>query len=223
MICSWAPLCLYGELCMVLKCESIFVYMVIIAYVCNMETIVGLLYRSGKTVFSIQEIRLLTRGLYPAAVLPNRLSRLVRGGDILRLRQGVYALPSYDPLEFACKIQVPSYISMETVLRMHGVIFQYDNSITLASYQPKHIFNPSGEVFLFRKLSTSILINRRGKIANPNYTIATVERAFLDLCYVDKWRTYENIDPLNVEKVLDLLPIYNNKALTERVSTILSL
>lgn len=197
--------------------------MVISAYICAMETLVGKLYRSGKTVFSIQEIRLLTRGLYPAAVLPNRLSRLVRGGDILRLRQGVYALPLYDPLEFACKIQVPSYISMETVLRKHGVIFQYDNTITLASYQPKVIYNPSGEVFLFRKLASSILINRKGKVVTPHYTIATVERAFLDLCYVDKWRTYENIDPLNIEKVLELLPIYNNKALTERVSSILSL
>lgn len=197
--------------------------MVITAYICLMETLVSFLYKSGKTVFTVQEIRLLTQGVASPSSLPNRLSRLVLGGELLRLRQGVYALPSYDPLEFACKIQVPSYISMETVLRKHGVIFQYDNSITIASYQPKVIYNPSGEVFLFRKLSTSILINREGKIVSPNYTIATVERAFLDLCYVDKWRTYENIDPLNVEKVLDLLPIYNNKSLTQRVSSILSL
>ena len=188
-----------------------------------MQSLVGKLYQSGKTVFRMQEIRLLTRGLISTSALPNRLSRLVSGGDLQRLRQGVYALPSYDPLEFACKIQVPSYISMETVLRKHGVIFQYDNSITLASYQPKVIYNSSGEVFIFRKLASSILINRKGKIVTPHYTIATVERAFLDLCYVDKWRTYENIDPLNVEKVLDLLPVYNNKSLTQRVSSILSL
>lgn len=197
--------------------------MVISAYICIMESFVGRLYRSGKTVFSMQEIRLLTRGFIATSALPNRLSRLVNSGDLLRLRHGVYALPSYDPLEFASKIQVPSYISMETVLRKHGVIFQYDNTITLASYQPKVIYNPSGEVFLFRKLASSILINRKGKVVTPHYTIATVERAFLDLCYVDKWRTYENIDPLNIEKVLELLPIYNNKALTERVSSILSL
>lgn len=197
--------------------------MVILAYVCIMESLVGRLYRTGKTVFSMQEIRLLTRRLISASALPNRLSRLVNSGDLLRLRHGVYALPFYDPLEFASKIQVPSYISMETVLRKHGVIFQYDNTITLASYQPKVIYNPSGEVFLFRKLASSILINRKGKVVTPHYTIATVERAFLDLCYVDKWRTYENIDPLNIEKVLELLPIYNNKALTERVSSILSL
>lgn len=112
---------------------------------------------------------------------------------------------------------------METVLRMHGVIFQYDNTITLASYQPKLIFTPSENVFIFRKLSNSILINKKGKIINPNYTIASVERAFLDLCYVDKWRTYENISPIDKDKVLDLLPIYDNKALTKRVLTILSL
>ncbi len=188
-----------------------------------MKTLIAILYRSGKTVFSTQEIRLLTYGVIVASALPNRLSRLVLEGELLRLRQGVYALPSYDPLEFACKIQAPSYISMETVLRKHGVIFQYDNSITLASYQPKIIYNPTGEVFLFRKLATSILINKKGKIINPHYTIATVERAFLDLCYVDKWRTYENIAPINVQKVLDLLPIYDNKSLAKRISSILSL
>lgn len=200
-----------------------FAYTVTSAYVCGVETLIGILYRSGKTVFSTQEVRLLTFGVISPSALPNRLSRMVLGGDLLRLRQGVYALPSYDPLEFACKIQVPSYISMETVLRKHGVIFQYDNAITLASYQPKIIYNPSGKVFLFRKLATSILINRQGKIINPHYTIATVERAFLDLCYVDKWHTYENTAPIDPQKVLDLLPIYNNKALTRRVSSILSL
>ena len=197
--------------------------MVISAYVCIVETLIGILYRSGKTVFSTQEIRLLTYRIISPSALPNRLSRLVTGGELIRLRQGVYALPSYDHLEFACKIQVPSYISMETVLRKHGVIFQFDNAITLASYQPKIIYNPSGEVFLFRKLATSILINKQGKIISPHYTIATVERAFLDLCYVDRWRTYENIAPLDPQKVLDLLPIYNNKSLIRRVSAILSL
>lgn len=188
-----------------------------------MKTLIGILYSSRKTVFTTQEVRLLTQGVIPASSLPGRLSRLVLSGDLLRLRYGIYALPSYEIFEFANKIQIPSYISMETVLRMHGIIFQYDNAITLASYQPKLIYAPSENVFIFRKLSDSILINKKGKIINPNYTIASLERAFLDLCYVDKWRTYENTSPIDKDKVLDLLPIYENKALTKRVATILSL
>ena len=188
-----------------------------------MKTLIGILYSSRKTVFTTQEVRLLTQGVIPASSLPGRLSHLVLSGDLLRLRYGIYALPRYEIFEFANKIQIPSYISMETVLRMHGIIFQYDNAITLASYQPKLIFAPSENVFIFRKLSNSILINKKGKVINPNYTIASLERAFLDLCYVDKWRTYENISPIDKDKVLDLLPIYDNKALTKRVSTILSL
>lgn len=101
-----------------------------------MKTLIGILYSSRKTVFTTQEVRLLTQGVIPASSLPGRLSRLVLSGDLLRLRYGIYALPSYEIFEFANKIQIPSYISMETVLRMHGIIFQYDNAITLASYQP---------------------------------------------------------------------------------------
>lgn len=170
-----------------------------------MKSLLSILYTSGKTVFSNQEVRLLTQGTISETALPSQLSRLVKNGDLLRLRMGIYALPSYDVLEFSSKIQVPSYISMETVLRQNGVIFQYDNTVTLASYQSKIIYASSKEVFVFRKLSDSILIRREGKIVTPKYTIATVERAFLDLCYVDKWRTYENISPIDKSKVVQLL------------------
>lgn len=188
-----------------------------------METLIGILYSSGKTVFSTQEIRLLARGNVKLSALPGRLSRLVRGGDLQRLRGGIYALPKYDVYEFANKILTPSYISMETVLRQNGVIFQYDNTITLASYQTKTIYNSRDQVFVFRKLSDSVLIQKAGKVITSRYTIATLERAFLDLCYVDKWRTYENTDPIDKSKVLELLPMYNNKELQKRVSSILSL
>lgn len=188
-----------------------------------MKSLLSILYSSGKTVFSTQEVRLLTQGLISDMTLSSRLSRMVKRGDLLRLRSGIYGLPSYSTLEFANKIQVPSYISMETVLRMNGVIFQYDNTITLVSYQTKTIYASTEEVFVFRKIANSILMRKEGKIITPKYTIATLERAFLDLCYVDKWRTYENITPLDKKKVIDLLPLYSNSALTKRVSNILSL
>lgn len=188
-----------------------------------MKSLLSILYSSGKTVFSTQEVRLLTQGLISDMALSSQLSRMVKRGDLLRLRSGIYGLPSYLTLEFANKIQVPSYISMETVLRMNGVIFQYDNTITLASYQTKTIYASTEEVFVFRKIANSILMRKEGKIITPKYTIATLERAFLDLCYVDKWRTYENITPLDKKKVIDLLPLYSNSALTKRVSNILSL
>jgi len=38
-----------------------------------------------------------------------------------------------DIFELACKINKTSYISFETVLKMHGAIFQYYESIFLAS------------------------------------------------------------------------------------------
>lgn len=197
--------------------------MQIMGYICDMGTLLTKMYSSGKTVFSTQEIRLLDQGNSSNTALPSLLSRLVSRGDLQRLRSGVYALPKYDVLEFANKIFRPSYISMESVLVREGVIFQYDNTITLASYQSRTIYTSTDKVFVFRKIAQAILERSDGKVFTPKYTIASLERAFLDLCYVDKWRTYENTSPIDKDKVIKLLPIYNNHSLTERVTQILSL
>lgn len=187
-----------------------------------MKSLIATLYESGKTVFTTRDVGLLLQNDNTTEISRQLTSSLARG-ELTRLRKGMYALPNYDVREAANKIQVPSYISMETVLRANGIIFQYDLTITLASYQPRIITLNDGTQIEYRKLATPILISPKGIVFGKNYTTATLERAFLDLCYIDKWRTYDNTAPIDRQKVLDLLPIYDNKALTQRASKILSL
>jgi hypothetical protein len=50
------------------------------------------------------------------------------------LSSGIFALPHYDPFEFATQFKKNSYISFETVLKQEGIIFQdYGKTIFLAS------------------------------------------------------------------------------------------
>lgn len=180
------------------------------------------LYRSGMSVFSICDAMVITKN--PDRTAMSRiLAALEKKGVLKRLRKGIYSLPEYNIYEFGNKIITPSYLTMESVLREEGVIFQVDNVITYASYQTRRLFWEEEIVFHYRKMKQEILFDNRGKIYRGGYTRASLERAFLDMCYVDKWRTYENITPIDKNKVKKLLPIYNNAALVERVSTILNL
>ncbi len=49
------------------------------------------------------------------------------------------------------------------------------------------------------------------------YSIATPERAFLDVVYLSKDYHFDNLSALNWEKVFEILPIYENKQMEERV------
>lgn len=187
-----------------------------------MNILLSKLYESGLSVFSVRDAMVITNTSDQTA-MSRALTKLANEKVLLRLRNGIYALPKYDNFEFGNKLQVPSYLSMESVLRSGGVIFQYDNLITYASYQTRTIFADNGVVFSYRKLSPQILYNNMGKINKKGYTVASLERAFLDLCYVDKWRTYENTSPIDKQTVVAMLPIYNNTALEKRVAKILEL
>ena len=63
-----------------------------------------------------------------------------------------------------------------------------------------------------------IIANTKGISRQINQVnIATGERAFLDLLYLNKNYYFDNLNPLNKDKIYDLLPIYMSKALTDRV------
>ena len=75
--------------------------------------------------------------------------------------------------------------------------------------------------YRYRKIKGEILIDTTGIIRNGNINIATPERAFLDLLYLDSNYYFDNPSPLDKEKVLALLPVYDCKKMNERVSKIL--
>jgi len=176
----------------------------------------NILLRSNKTIFSTKEIALLWNEENSAAVR-NRLNDYVKNGKLIRLRRGLYSKDkNYDKFELAVNIYTPSYISFETVLYKAGAIFQYYNSIFVASYLARDI-NVDNQKYSYRKIKDTILTNQSGIKRNNNYYIASPERAFLDVVYLNKGYHFDNLSPIEWDKVFEILPVYKNKAMEKRV------
>lgn len=183
------------------------------------ETGISKILRSKNTVFTFKEISLLWQETNPNLV-KRRVNHYVKTGKLYRIRRGIYAKDrNYDKFELATKIYTPSYISFETVLAKAGVIFQFYPQIFIASYLTREII-VDNQKYSYRKIKDSILTNRTGLEFKNNYWTATPERAFLDVLYLHKDYYFDNLSPLNKEKIFEILPIYKNKALDRKVKKI---
>jgi hypothetical protein len=173
--------------------------------------------KSNNTVFSFKEI-LLASGESNPALLRRRIYSYIKNGQLYGIRRGLYAKDkNYDKLELATKIFIPAYVSFETVLAEAGVTFQHYSQIFVASYQTKEI-DCDGQIFSFKKLKTNILNNNSGIENKGFYSIASKERAFLDIVYLNKDYHFDNLSPLDWDKVFAILPLYENKRMTKKVN-----
>lgn len=178
------------------------------------------IYSDTRTVFLLNDVAMLI-GESDFKKLNERLNYYVRRGKLLRPRKGIYVKPNYDPKELACLLYTPSYISLEYVLQKAGVIFQYDEQITAVSYLSRSV-DIEGHTYAYRKIKGEILIVTQGINQIDNVNIATPERAFLDILYLDSTYYFDNLNPLDKKLITKLLPIYNSKTLMARVKKLLA-
>ena len=179
------------------------------------NNIVFSLYKKPQTVFTLQEIALLFPEI-PYGNLKKRMSYFVKSGSIKKLSRGIYAKDQFDALELANKIYTPSYISLETVLQKAGVTFQYYESIFAVSYLSRTV-EAGGYTIEYRRLKKDILLNKSGIEEQENVVIASPERAFLDAVYLYKDYHFDNLSPLNWDKIMELRNLYNNREFAKRV------
>lgn len=178
------------------------------------------IYKENRTVFRLNDVALLV-GESNFQSLNKRLNYYVHSGKLQNPRKGIYAKPNFRLEELACTIYTPSYISLEYVLQKAGILFQYDSQITSLSYLSRSI-EVSGRTYKFRKIKGKILVNTAGIIRQDNHiNIASAERAFLDLLYLEKDCYFDNLNPLNKSRIYDLLPLYNSKALSARTDKLM--
>lgn len=172
--------------------------------------------RSPKTVLTISDISLIWNDSN-SKTIKSRLSYYVKNKDLVRIRKGIYAKnKDYVQFELATRIFTPSYISFETVLVKEGLIFQYQTEIKIASYLSRELTIDS-QIYSYKKLKNTIITNSGG-IENINETsIATKERAFLDTLYTNSNYHFDNLRSINWNKVMTLLPIYDNKRMAKVV------
>ena len=175
------------------------------------------LLKSGSTVFSNNDLRLYWR-IDGANYLKTKIYRLVKEGLLIRLVNGIYALDTtYNPLELANKLVTPSYVSLRTVLAQAGAVFQYDSAVYSIARTNRE-FEIDGRRFVYRKIKDSAFLVSEGLLFEKAATIATPERALLDLLYLDKDVSVDNI-VIDQGHCMSLLPLYQNKKLTERVKS----
>jgi hypothetical protein len=181
-----------------------------------MDNLTAKLYQSKKTVLTNKDLALIWQENNKTS-LNSKTAYYVKQKALIRLTRGVFVKnKDYDLKELATSIYIPSYISFETVLREAGVIFQHYEKIFVASKWPK-ISKIDKQVIVFRKLKDAVLFNPTGIINKDNYSIATTERAFLDMIYLFPNYYFDNLEPINWKRCDEIVKIYDNKELLKRL------
>ncbi len=183
----------------------------------SQENILLSLYKLPQTVFSVGYISMLL-GEERENVISRKMNYYVKEGRILNPRRGFYAKEGYNPEEFACMLYTPSYLSLEYVLQKSGVVFQYDSRLTAVSYLSRTVTFDYNE-YLYRQIKGEIMTNFIGIERVGNINTAIPERAFLDVLYLNSEYYFDNLKPLKYKKIMEILPIYQNKIMEKRVKT----
>lgn len=179
----------------------------------------SVILRSNKTVFTTKDIALLWHEPNSAAARV-RLHYFVKKGDLYHIRHGLYAKnENYNKLELATRILTPSYVSFETVLVKEGLIFQYYAPVFVASYAKREI-TIDNQIYSFRKMKDSLLTDSTGINHSYETSIATPERAFLDILYVNASFHFDNLRSLDWERVFEILPVFDNKRMEKKVDNL---
>ena len=185
------------------------------------DKMISSILNSSRTVFTTQYLAMMSDGKSRGAIVA-QLNRYVRQGLLQNPRKGIYAKSNYRKEEMACSLFHPSYVSLEYVLQRAGVVFQYDDTITSVSYLSRTV-DIDGLAYSFRKIDPQLWGGMDGITFNDNISIATPERAFLDMVYLSAGNCYfDNLRPLNRRLIRQLLPHYQSHKLTERVEHILN-
>jgi hypothetical protein len=112
---------------------------------------------------------------------------------------------------------------MEYVLQRAGVVFQWDESITCVSYLSRTV-EVEGRVYRYRKINPELWIGMEGIEQRENIAMAVPERAFLDMMYLSAGNCFfDNLRPLSVKRIRELLPLYRSASLNERVAKLLNI
>ena len=183
-----------------------------------MDSFLVALYGSKQTVFTSREIALLI-GAKSMNTLKSKLAYYVKTGRLIRLRRGMFAKnKTYDRNELAVRIYTPAYLSFETVLARTGVIFQYYESLFVASYLSREVIVAEQKI-VYRKLKDDILGNQKGLVDRGYFFEATKERAFLDRLYLFPEYYFDNLRGMDWDVCKEIAPIYKSRKLEKILDT----
>ncbi len=165
----------------------------------------------------------------------NNLTRWVKQGLLVKLRQGFYTFPSLKNqpgfvLYVSNRIYKPSYISLHTALAFYGIIPEAVTQVTaVTTIKPTTFHNDFG-TYTYKKVREDLFFGYEPKpFGNRSILFATPEKALIDLFYlypfynsneeIEELRLDEDYlaDDLNVARLDEYLARFKNKALEKRI------
>jgi len=174
-----------------------------------MSTKLTKLLQSNLKVFTLDDLGIIWGQKSRSATRQSARDYASRG-SLIRLRQGVYALPhvELDSFMVANKLLAPSYITGLSVLIDAGLSFQFTSCVfSAASYNKKYELGE--KTFVYSQVKESILFNSLGLNDTGPTSIAGVERAMCDLVYLNKGRyPFEGFEGINWELMDSCAKIY---------------
>jgi len=171
----------------------------------------------------------------------NNITRWLKKGYIVRLRQGYYAFPEYKgkpdySLYFANRIYKPSYISLHTALSFYGMIPEAVLQLSsVTSLKTISFTNDFGE-YSYNTVKENLIFgyDLKPMVDNRAIQFATPEKALLDLLYLypfynneqemEELRLDEDYlhNDLNLERLMEYVSKFQSKALDQRVKLLIN-
>jgi len=166
----------------------------------------------------------------------NNLTRWIKKGLLIRLKQGYYTFPEYKnkpgfSYYFANRIYKPSYISLHTALSFYGIIPEAVVQITSVSSLKTAIFKNDFGEYSYKTVKSDLMFGYDLKQQSNSQAIkiAKPEKALLDLLYLYPfYNTVQEMsdlrldedflyNELDIDRMKDFTVKFKSKALKKRV------
>lgn len=188
-----------------------------------MMTKIEILLKSPQKVFTVDDLAVMWQ-IPDRRKLAEVIKYYIRVCRLSKVFRGVYTLDQdYSELELAVHIFPPAYISFITALGIHGITFQYYESIHVMATASKTISLPSEKKIIFHQLKDEILFDKTGLQKEGNYLIASPERTICDTLYLKPTYTFDHLGGIDIEILSEVVAIYRNQALTNRINKLIPL
>jgi predicted transcriptional regulator of viral defense system len=171
----------------------------------------------------------------------NNLTRWLKKGLLIRLRQGYFTFPEYKgksdfAFYFANRLYRPSYISLHTALSFYGIIPEAVMQITSVTPLKTAFFaNPFGE-YSYKTIKKELMFGYDLKPFHEGRAlqIAKPEKALLDLLYLyPSYKTTQELEDLRLDEdylhddlkkdlLRELTLQFKSKALEERIQLLIT-
>lgn len=175
---------------------------------------------SGKKVFTTEDLAVIWQ-IPQRRRLIELIKYYLREERLNSIYKGIYAYgDDYTPFDIAQKLVPLSYLSLYTTSQMHGLTFQYYETIYSLSLKSKK-YKLGNQGYVYHRVKEPVFYDQLGLVSNGRYTIADKERTITDCLYVFPNFAFDNLGAVDKEKLVALSKIYNNKMLEKRVKELI--